>query len=419
MSDPHKEELIMEAFLETEYGIQLKKELALLVKEKKIEGAYIDRILSIKANEYYRYSIKENAWKCLGLFLRLYPELFTLNELLQMDGEIEKYIYVINSKMENEMDKVLEYKNLTSTKQRRELPDGRTITFYTGFLEEPKQYTLVDHPVRNAFKVAEQSGIRIGYYYYQGKPKSNSLFSIMNIRSFPIKEDEYGDYSSSTGGFREDLQTGFKSTWEANMARILNYHSIKWEYENTFKSFSTELGAYIPDFRIYKGNEIQIIEVKGRWDFRSVKKVSSALSQVKEEKVIIIDSDFYYLLDQKYKSIIPHWENSSVVLGNLELPIVGVNVGKRKINVKNLKVGDSLKLVRQPDNPYDTNAILVLTENNEEIGFIAKDWASIFSFKIDHGFTYKVIVKEIEQKVVKVKVKAEENSVKILDNIGL
>mgnify|MGYP001075626387 CR=1 FL=1 len=418
MIDPDREKLIMEQFLETDYGIQLKKELTSLVKEKKIKDVYLNRVLSIKADEYYRYSIKGNAWKCLGLFLRLYPELFTLNEFIQMDGEIEKYIYVINSKMEHEMGKILEYKNLTPTKQQRELPDGRIITFYTGFLNEPKQYSLEDHPVRNAFSIAEESGIRIGYYCYQDKLKSDGFFSIMNIRSFPIKEDKFGDYSSSTGGFREDLQAGFKSTWEANIARILNYQSVQWEYENAIKSFSTELGAYIPDFRVYRGNKIQIIEVKGRWDFRSVKKVSSALSQVKDEKIIVVDSDFYYLLDQKYKGVIPHWEKSSVVSGNLELPVVGITVGKRKSNVKNLKIGDSLKLVRQPDNPYDANAILVLTEDNEEIGFVAKDWASIFSFKIDHGFTYKVTVKGIEEKVVKIKVKAEEKSIEILENIS-
>jgi hypothetical protein len=413
-----EEREILEQFLKTDYGIQLKKELISLTKEKKIEDGYLNRVLSIKANEYYRYSIEGNAWKCLGLFLKLYPELFTLNELIQMDGEVEKYIYVINSKMEKELEKILKYKDLIPTKQHRELPDGRIITFYTGFLNEPKQYLLENHPVRCAFRIAEKSGIRIGYYYYHEKPKTEGYFSISNIRSFPIKEDEFGDYSSAAGGFREDLNAGFKSTWEANIARILNYQSVQWEYENAIRSFSTELGAYIPDFIVYRENIVQIIEVKGRWDFRSVKKVTSALSQVKKEKIIIIDSDFYSLLDQKYKDVIPNWEKSSVVSGDLELPVVGITLGKRKSNVKNLKIRDSLKFVREPDNPYDPNAILVLTSDNEEIGFVAKDWASIFSFKIDHGFTYEVTVNGIEEKVVKIKVKTEEKSIRILENIG-
>lgn len=71
--------------------------------------------------------------------------------------------------------------------------------------------------------------------------------------------------------------------------------------------------------------------------------MSSALSQVKDEKIIVIDSDFYYLLEQKYKDVISYWEKSLFFSGILELAVVGITVGKLKSDVKNLKIGDSLK----------------------------------------------------------------------------
>ena len=38
-------------------------------------------------------------------------------------------------------------------------------------------------------------------------------------------------YSNAKGGIRTDLNAYFRSTWEANYARILNYESIEWKYE--------------------------------------------------------------------------------------------------------------------------------------------------------------------------------------------
>src|SRR5690606_32752119 len=103
-------------------------------------------------------------------------------------------------------------------------------------------------------------------------------------------------------------EAGFKSAWEANIARILNEKNIDWEYEKASESYATDFGYYIPDFKVQMNNKTYIIEVKGFWDEKSVKKVSSALSQAKEEEFIIVDSDLYSLLEKRFENCIPYWE---------------------------------------------------------------------------------------------------------------
>lgn len=59
-------------------------------------------------------------------------------------------------------------------------------------------------------------------------------------------------------GFRKDLGQFFRSTWEANYARILNLRGIPWEYEP--RKFKLGKTTYTPDFRVGKN---EYIEIKG------------------------------------------------------------------------------------------------------------------------------------------------------------
>lgn len=63
---------------------------------------------------------------------------------------------------------------------------------------------------------------------------------------------------SGVTGIRKDVckKTKFKSSWEADFARILNYNGLKWEYEP--KTFKLKDGRnYTPDFRV-NGSYIEI-----------------------------------------------------------------------------------------------------------------------------------------------------------------
>jgi hypothetical protein len=77
-------------------------------------------------------------------------------------------------------------------------------------------------------------------------------------------------YSRCKRGKRVDLgNIFFRSAWEANYARVLNYKNIKWEYEPTTFDLSDAL-TYTPDFKLEDGT---FVEVKGWWQEKSKQKV--------------------------------------------------------------------------------------------------------------------------------------------------
>lgn len=82
--------------------------------------------------------------------------------------------------------------------------------------------------------------------------------------------------------------------------------------------------------------------------------------------------------------------------------MVGVTRPERRKFVSNVKIGDNLFLIRDEDNPYDRNAILVVDNDDNEIGFIAKDWASIYADKLDVGMKFNAVVEQKEAKVIKI-----------------
>ncbi len=407
----------LESFKETMYSRYLENELDILIREEKITSLQKELVIAIKAGEYYSFCVKGNAWRSVKYYLEHFPEIFKIHDLLLIDEPVKKFFYIINSHKEGEFEKILKFQGLNYEKHQRNLNDGRVISIYTGFLFNPKQYSFNVNPVLKAFKIAEDAGIRIGFHYYQGKEEMYSAFSLALIRSFPIDSDKFGDFSKADGGFREDLNAGFKSSWEANIARLLNEKNLNWKYEGV--SFGTEIGGYFPDFIIRHDDKTYILEVKGHWDGRSVKKVWSAITQIKDGKLIIIDSDYYSLLDEKFGNIIPNWEGTKAASGSFDIPVIGLTVGKRLTTIQALVEGEQLKLLREPDNPYDSNAIKVVTNDDREVGYIAKDWASIFAYKMDCGFTYKVSLKqkELNKKRVMVKLFTEPAALELLKKI--
>lgn len=118
-------------------------------------------------------------------------------------------------------------------------------------------------------------------------------------------------YSRCKGGFRIDLQHYFRSSWEANVARIFNYKNIKWKYETKRFDFTEEnqsVLSYQPDFYL---PEVDIwVEVKGWMDEKSKIRLELFKKYYPEEnkKLLLIDSKFYYKLEKIYKPIITNWE---------------------------------------------------------------------------------------------------------------
>lgn len=115
-------------------------------------------------------------------------------------------------------------------------------------------------------------------------------------------------------GPRKDIgPQEFRSSWEANFARILNHLGIKWVYEP--KRFWCGIGTltYLPDFQLLSDNpwNVKWIEIKGRWRDGDKLKIRLFLGRYTGETLKIITGKEYLKLAKKYKKLIPEWEDAS------------------------------------------------------------------------------------------------------------
>lgn len=109
------------------------------------------------------------------------------------------------------------------------------------------------------------------------------------------------------GGVRPDLNQYFRSRWEANVARILNYEELVWKYEHKsfllIRSNGTKV-TYRPDFNV----EGVWWEVKGYMRPEDREKIELFKQQYCEESFILVDAIKYNQLKSRYKKLIPNWE---------------------------------------------------------------------------------------------------------------
>lgn len=111
-------------------------------------------------------------------------------------------------------------------------------------------------------------------------------------------------YSRGNYGYRQDLKKTFRSSLEANFARVCVYNGWKWEFEN--KCFETEMGVYTPDFWIEEWHSF--VELRG-FKGRSLQKPELAAKQYGFNLIVIYEDEFR----KKYghlQGIIREWEDS-------------------------------------------------------------------------------------------------------------
>lgn len=137
---------------------------------------------------------------------------------------------------------------------------------------------------------------------------------------FRIYKSQNADtsHSRAKGGRREDLDNRyFRSGWEANYARYLNWlvslREIKdWEYEvDTFHFRKIKRGVmfYTPDFKITNNDDsIEYHEIKGWMDPGSATKLKRMSKYYPNIKVILIDREAYKGLARDVRNLIPEWE---------------------------------------------------------------------------------------------------------------
>lgn len=110
----------------------------------------------------------------------------------------------------------------------------------------------------------------------------------------------------TNGGYRKDLEMYFRSNWEANYARILNYQEVIWEYEPQVFVVTIEGKdcTYRPDF--YLPLRDKYIEVKGYW----IGKAKQKFEAFKEKyNIDLVNLEKYKKLALEYQDKI-NWEGT-------------------------------------------------------------------------------------------------------------
>ena len=125
------------------------------------------------------------------------------------------------------------------------------------------------------------------------------------------------NFAKGEGGKRSDLGgMYFRSRWEANWARYLNWRKARgeirdWKFEPKTFEFPVKRGNrfYTPDFEITENSGyIFYQEIKGWMDPRSATKLRRMKKYYPEIRVDLIEKDFYRSAHRELKNLIPGWE---------------------------------------------------------------------------------------------------------------
>lgn len=128
-------------------------------------------------------------------------------------------------------------------------------------------------------------------------------------------------YSRAKRGYRKDICKGkifFRSSWEANYARYLDYKKsegaiYKWEFEPDtfwFEKIKRGVRSYTPDFKIWAGDneEPYYIEVKGYMDPKSKTKIKRMAKYYPKIRLEIFGAKEYNSIKSLYSDLIKNWE---------------------------------------------------------------------------------------------------------------
>jgi single-stranded-DNA-specific exonuclease len=75
--------------------------------------------------------------------------------------------------------------------------------------------------------------------------------------------------------------------------------------------------------------------------------------------------------------------------------LAGVSFEGRQEAVARLAAGSVLRLVRQPDNEFDPNAVALFDVSGEQVGFFNRRLAAALAPELDHGATYDITVTDV------------------------
>lgn len=141
--------------------------------------------------------------------------------------------------------------------------------------------------------------------------RSNNMMKQMSSRTAE------NSYSRAKGGRRIDLNNSyFRSAWEANYARYLNWllqrgEIDEWKYEPEtfwFEKIKRGTRSYTPDFRIVEHGRVHFVEIKGWMDAKSKTKLQRMRKYFPDTEIRILGEADYRRLKAGVGGLIPCWE---------------------------------------------------------------------------------------------------------------
>lgn len=125
-------------------------------------------------------------------------------------------------------------------------------------------------------------------------------------------------HPTGKGGKRPDLgDVYFRSRWEANWARYLNWlisigEIASWSFEpDTFEFKKIKKGTkfYTPDFKVTnKDGSIEYHEIKGWLTQKGKTQLKRMAKYYPEIKIVLVRKDYYRSVANKVSALIPNWE---------------------------------------------------------------------------------------------------------------
>jgi len=108
----------------------------------------------------------------------------------------------------------------------------------------------------------------------------------------------------------------FRSAWEANYARYLNWLQSRgdierWEYEPEtfwFEAIKRGVRSYTPDFKVFEKGGFYFVEVKGWLDPKSKTKLKRMKKYHPGVNVVLFGQADYKSLSRQLGGVIPNWE---------------------------------------------------------------------------------------------------------------
>ena len=142
------------------------------------------------------------------------------------------------------------------------------------------------------------------------RPGCDTVLGMAKFRARPAIKGSQGR-ADDLGG------TYFRSKWERNYARFLNYlvsvgRIARWEYEPDTFDFPVRRGvtSYTPDFKVWLLNGTHFyVEVKGYLDATSKTKLSRMAKYHPDQRVRLVDTKEYGSIRRYYRERLPAWED--------------------------------------------------------------------------------------------------------------